>query len=440
MLTSLLNDLAELPDPGLLVLDDYHLVRSPEIHAVLTFLLDHLPPALHLVIATREDPPLPLPRLRVRGQLSEVRAADLRFTDEEAGEFLGESMGLRLRADQVDALVERTEGWAAGLQLAGLALRSRPDPAAFVAAFAGSQRLVADYLTAEVLDTLPESRRRFLLTTSVLDRLCAPLCDALLAPDGEASNAPRSGTSDSQMVLEELERANLFLVPLDDEGVWYRYHHLLSDALRVRLGREVGVDGTAALHRRAGAWLGRAGLLPEAIEHALIGRAFEEATSWIEALTPMLLAGSGNHRTLATWLSALPEAVVRTRPRLCLAQAWLLLPHFQLAPAAAWAEAAARAVPEAHDVDSVFLIRVWGSRNRVAAPFGSPSDSRQRLIHIMRLRVPTKRHAGYAVLLPQRAPTWPHSGRPRSRRRLVPGRNRPWWTCRRPTRPSSPPA
>jgi LuxR family maltose regulon positive regulatory protein len=212
VVTGLVNDLTALPAPGLLVLDDYHLVRAPDVHAAVAFLLDHLPPTLHLVIASREDPPLPLPRLRARGQLTEVRAGDLGFNVEEAAAFLGQGMGLRLAEAQVAALVDRTEGWVAGLQLAGLALRDRPDQAAFVAAFAGGHRLVADYLLAEVLDRQPPSTRRFLLTTGVLDRLCAPLCDALLAP----------GADDSQGVLEELERANLFLVPLDDQRVWSR--------------------------------------------------------------------------------------------------------------------------------------------------------------------------------------------------------------------------
>jgi LuxR family maltose regulon positive regulatory protein len=338
VVTGLVNDLAALPAPGLLILDDYHVVRAPDVHAAVVFLLDHLPPTLHLVIASREDPPLPLPRLRARHQLTEVRAADLGFSLEEAAAFLGEGMGLRLAEEDVAALVERTEGWAAGLQLAGLALRDRPDPAAFVAAFTGGHRLVADYLLAEVLDRQPASTRRFLLATSVLDRLCAPLCDAV-APDA----------GDSQGVLEELERANLFLVPLDDERVWYRYHHLLADALRARLAREAGAGAAAELHRRAGAWFGREGLLPEAIGHALAGYAAEDAATWIEALMPSMFATMSIHQTLAAWLAALPEPVVRARPLLCLAQAWLLLHRVELEPAAAWIDAAGHALPAADD-------------------------------------------------------------------------------------------
>jgi LuxR family maltose regulon positive regulatory protein len=348
--TSLLNDLVALPAPGLLVLDDYHLVYAPDVHAAVAFLLDHLPPTLHLVIASREDPPLPLPRLRARRQLAEVRAADLGFDVEEAVAMLGAGMGLRLAEAQVAALVERTEGWVAGLQLAGLALRDRPDPAAFVAAFTGGHRLVADYLLAEVLDRQPPSTRRFLLATGVLDRLCAPLCDAVAAPGADG---------DSQEILEELERANLFLVPLDDERVWYRYHHLFADALRARLAREAGPDAAAALHRRAGAWFGREGLLPEAIHHALAAGATEDAARWIEALTPTLISRSAIHGSLEQWLASLPESVVRARPLLCLQRAMLLGYRFQMEAAATWVEAARQALPTAADGPPNAETRRW---------------------------------------------------------------------------------
>ena len=315
VVTGLVNDLAALPAPGLLVLDDYHLVRAPDVHEVVVFLLDHLPPALHLVMASREDPPLPLPRLRARHQLTEVRAADLGFSVEEATSFLGAGMGLALAETQVAALVERTEGWAAGLQLAGLALRDRPDPAAFVASFAGGHRLVADYLMAEVLDRQPAPTRRFLLTTGVLDRLCAPLCDTLLA-SADAPDASRPAAGDSQGVLEELERANLFLVPLDDERVWYRYHHLFADALRARLAREAGPEAAAALHRRASGWFGREGLLPEAIGHALAGDAAEDAATWIEALGALDVRDHG-HPPDAGGLAGGPARAGRRASRCC---------------------------------------------------------------------------------------------------------------------------
>jgi LuxR family maltose regulon positive regulatory protein len=278
----------------------------------------------------------------------EVRAADLSFNVEEAAAFLRAGMGLRLTEQQVAALVERTEGWAAGLQLAGLALRDRTDPTAFVDAFTGSHRLVADYLMAEVLEHQPASVRRFLLVTSVLDRLCAPLCDALLVADPNSADAS-SPAIGSQQVLEELEAANLFLVPLDDDRMWYRYHHLFADALRGRLAREAGPDAAASLHKQASVWFGRQGLLPEAIGHALAANAVEDAATWIEALLPSIFATMSIHQALADWLPALPEPVVRTRPLLCLTRAWLLIHRVQLEPAAAWVEAAAEALTAMDD-------------------------------------------------------------------------------------------
>jgi ATP/maltotriose-dependent transcriptional regulator MalT len=343
VLTTLVNDIAALPGRALLVLDDYHLVREPAVYTAIEFFLNHLPPPLHMTIATREDPPLPLPRLRASRQIIEVRAADLSFNVEEAAAFLGAGMGLRLTEQQVAALVERTEGWAAGLQLAGLALRDRNDPAAFVDAFTGGHRLVVDYLMAEVLERQRVPVRRFLLVTSVLNRLCAPLCDALLAADrdsGEASPAIRS-----QQLLEELEGANLFLVPLDDDRVWYRYHHLFADALRGRLAREAGPGAPALLHRQASVWFGGQGLLPEAISHALAADAVEDAATWIEALMPSMFITMSIHQALADWLAALPDPVVRSRPLLCLTQAWLLIHRVELEAAAAWVEAATAALP-----------------------------------------------------------------------------------------------
>jgi LuxR family transcriptional regulator, maltose regulon positive regulatory protein len=343
VLTTLINDIAALPGRALLVLDDYHLVREPAIYTAIEFLLNHLPPTLHLTIATREDPALPLPRLRASRQIVEVRAADLSFNVEEAAAFLGAGMGLRLTEQQVAALVERTEGWAAGLQLAGLALRDRNDPATFVEAFTGGHRLVVDYLMAEVLERQPVPVRRFLLVTSVLNRLCAPLCDALLAADRDSADALPAIRS--QHLLEELEGANLFLVPLDDDRTWYRYHHLFADALRGRLAREAGPDAVALLHRQASVWFGGQGLLPEAISHALAADAVEDAASWIEALMPSMFVTMSIHQALADWLGTLPDPVVRSRPLLCLTQAWLLIHRVELEAAAAWVEAAAAALP-----------------------------------------------------------------------------------------------
>jgi LuxR family maltose regulon positive regulatory protein len=331
VLTSLLNDLIALPEPCLLVLDDYHVVRAPAIHQALAFLVEHLPPAIHLVIATREDPPLPLPRLRARGQLTEVRLDDLRFTKEEATSFLATAARLRLPGELVTALVEKTEGWAAGLQLAALALRDRADAAAFVAAFAGSHRLVADYLTTEVLERQPAATRRFLLITCVLDRLCAPLCDALLAANGEATpTAP-----DSQAVLEELERANLFLVPLDDEQRWYRYHHLFADALRARLAREAGAGAVADIHRRASRWFERQGLESEAVQHALAAGDGALAARLIRPFARHMQA-HGQMTTLLGWLSALPDDELKLHPDLAVIYAWGLAITGQVLTADYW--------------------------------------------------------------------------------------------------------
>ena len=368
VLTSLINDLAGLPEPCLLALDDYHLVRAPAVHEALVFLLEHLPPAVHLVIATREDPPLPLPRLRARGELTEVRAGDLRFTSDEATRFFSDSLGLGLSNEQVATLVERTEGWAAGLQLAGLALRDRPDPAAFVAAFAHGHRLAADYLMSEVLERQPPAIQRFLLATSVLDRFCTPLCDALLAPDDAAADAP--AVASSQQVLAALEKSNLFLVPLDDEQRWFRYHHLFADALRARLAREAD-DSACSVHRRAGAWFAGQDLLPEAIQHALAAGALDDAADWIERLTPTVFADSSIHRLLDEWLAALPEPLLLARPRLCLGRAWLLLNRFPLTPAQVWVDAAVRALPRETTDDVRQLRGAVAATRAYLATFGS---------------------------------------------------------------------
>ncbi|HEY1292090.1 MAG TPA: LuxR C-terminal-related transcriptional regulator [Chloroflexota bacterium] len=337
VLTRVLNELATDGKAGLLVLDDYHLVRESSIHHAVQFLLDNLPPNMRLVIATREDPPLPLPRLRGRGQLTELRGVDLNFTADEAATFLNQRVGVRLTREQLASVAERIEGWAAGLQLAVLALRDRDDPAAFLAAFAGSQRLVADYLTAEVLDRQSPAIRRFLLASSVLHRICAPLCDVLL------TGFPETFERDSQHVLEELERTNVFLVPLDEEQHWYRYHHLFADALRARLAREAGDATTRVLHERASAWFEQNGLLGEAIEHALSAGAVDRAADLIERAAP---ATSFTHvlGSLNGWLSAIPAAVVETRPALALPDAWRFIQAGDAALVERRLEAAERAL------------------------------------------------------------------------------------------------
>ncbi|MDQ6648828.1 MAG: LuxR C-terminal-related transcriptional regulator [Actinomycetota bacterium] len=286
-----------------LVLDDYHAIGASDIHEAVTFLLDHLPECLHLVLATRSDPPLPLARLRSRGQLTEVRAADLRFTPAEAREFLNQAMGLDLTQADVDALEERTEGWIAGLQLAALSLRGiseRGQVAAFIEAFTGSNRFVIDYLADEVLARQPATVRDFLLETAVLDRLTGPLCDAV------------TGRADGATMLEDLERSNLFLVPLDTQRVWYRYHHLFVDVLRVRLLAE-HPELVPALHDRASGWFASRGLVEDAVRHALAAEDFARAAYLMEEALPELRRARQD-RLMLTWARSLPESVVRRSP------------------------------------------------------------------------------------------------------------------------------
>ena len=347
------------------------------MHAAVTFLVDHLPPDLHLVIASREDPPLPLPRLRARAQLVELRAAELGFTVAEATEFLGDRMGLQLTATEIVALVERTEGWAAGLQMAALALRDRPDPGRFVADFAGGHRLVADYLSEEVLARQPARIRRFMAATTVLDRLCAPLCDALLSGDRDDAEAPEI---DSRQLLAELDRGNLFLVPLDDERTWYRYHHLFADTLRARLRHDIDPARRAELHRRASAWFGAQRLLPEAIAHALAGGAVDAAATWIETLTPVMFASMDIQAAMDAWLDALPEPLRRSRPMLALAHAWLMIYRLQIGSAAMWVQAAAQALPEDDRPGSVRTRGCVGAFQAMLATLGpqpSAADARR---------------------------------------------------------------
>ena len=306
VVASLLNDLAARPDADdvVLVLDDYHLVESLDVHESMLFLVEHLPPQLHLVVVTRADPPWPLSRLRARGELLEVRAADLRFTADEAAAYLNDVMGLDLTAADVDALEGRTEGWIAALQLAALSLQGRDDPASFIAGFAGDDRFVVDYLVDEVLDRQPDDIRTFLLETSILGRLTASLCAAV------------TGRSDAKATLATLERSNLFLVSLDDRRQWYRYHHLFGDVLRSRLVDE-GPDRAAELHRRASDWFETHDDRPEAIRHALAAEDFPRAAELVELAIPGLRQ-TRQDATQRAWLDALPPEVFENRPVLAL--------------------------------------------------------------------------------------------------------------------------
>jgi LuxR family transcriptional regulator, maltose regulon positive regulatory protein len=318
LVTAVVNELGAQPGDGevLLVLDDYHLVDSGPVHDSVAFLLENLPPSLRVVISSRADPPLPLARLRARGQLAALRAADLRFTSEEAAALLAESAGPGLPGPAVAALTDRTEGWAAGLQLAALSLRGHADPAGFVAAFSGSHRFVLDYLADEVLAGQTGQVREFLLETSVLQRLSGELCDAV------------TGKGGSQTMLEDIERAGLFLVPLDEVRGWWRYHHLFADLLRSRL--EAEQPGRAqALNRAAAAWCEDHDLADDAVRHALAAGDAAWAARLVERHVETLL-GRGEGATLRRWLSALPPESVRRRPRLYLAQAYGAAMGFQL--------------------------------------------------------------------------------------------------------------
>src|SRR5215475_6136184 len=316
VVTALVNELADRPPAGraLLVLDDYHLIGAQQVHASVQFLLGHLPPGLHLVLATRSDPPLRLSRLRARGEFTELRAGDLRFTEAEAAALLRGAAGAAapgLTGAAVEALTAKTEGWAAGLRLAGLSLQSQSDPAAFVAAFSGSHRYVLDYLAEEVLDRQDPRVREFLLETSVLDRLSGDLCDAV------------TGGSGGQAMLERIERAGLFLLPLDEVGGWWRYHHLFAGLLQGRL--RAGQPGRAqALHRAAAAWHAQRGLADDAIRHAVAAGEPALAADLVEQHFDTAYF-TGENATLQRWLSSLPAEGARPRPRLNLARAFLAL-------------------------------------------------------------------------------------------------------------------
>jgi LuxR family maltose regulon positive regulatory protein len=329
LVTSLINDVAEHSVPLALVLDDYHMIEDDTIHRSLGFLLDHLPPQLHVVIITRADPPLSLPRRRGRAEVTEIRAVDLSFTREEAAAFLNTCMNLALSPDDVSALEERTEGWIVGLQMAALSLQGRPDKGDFVAAFAGDSRYVGDYLVEEVLHRQPEYVQDFLLRTSILGRLCSSLCDAVLCRkaggqerEGELSSVsphPKSSAS-SQEILEHLDRARLFLVPLDDCRKWYRYHHLFADLLRSRLQRSGGAGEIAALHLRASAWYESEGSVSEAVSHAL-DSGDEQYAADLVARHWQDMFHRGDQGPLREWIEALPEGVVRANPALGIAYA-----------------------------------------------------------------------------------------------------------------------
>ena len=300
VLGTVLNDLSAISNDVVIVLDDYHLIEARAVHDGMAFLLERLPAQLHLVLATRADPPLQLARSRGRGELLEIRATDLRFTTDEAAAYLNVVTGITLTAQDVAALERRTEGWITAIQLAALSMQGRDDIPGFIASFAGDDRYIVDYLVEEVLQRQPADRRSFLLETSILSRLNGPLCEAVTGRGGGGAT------------LEALEHGNLFLFPLDDRRQWYRYHHLFADVLQARLLDEQP-DDLAELHRRASDWCEQNGERSEAIRHAMAGKQFDRAAELVELAMPALRQAR-HDATLHDWLQALPDEVIRVRP------------------------------------------------------------------------------------------------------------------------------
>jgi LuxR family transcriptional regulator, maltose regulon positive regulatory protein len=312
ILTAILNEIAAVPDDFILVLDDYHEVDSKPVDDALTFFIEHLPPQMHLVITTREDPALPLPRLRARAKLTEIRAADLRFTPSEATDFLNRAMDLDLSVAEIAALETRTEGWIAGLQLSALSMQGQKDSAGFINSLTGTHRFVLDYLIEEVLQQQPQKIQDFLLCTSILNRMCGPLCDAVL-PD-----------SSGQENLEYIERANLFVFPLDNERHWYRYHPLFADLLRHRLGQDKAPEEIAQYHICASEWYEKKGDKAEAFRHLMAAKEFNRAAGLAETSWQAMHESFQSSAWLG-WVKGLPEELIRSRPVLCTQIAWAFM-------------------------------------------------------------------------------------------------------------------
>jgi LuxR family maltose regulon positive regulatory protein len=318
LLTRLVNEIEVISDKFITVLDDYHLIKSKPVHDVLNFLIEYLPPTMHLVIAGRTDPPLPLSRLRVQRELSEIRTPDLRFTEAEVAVFLNDLMGFDLSSEDIATLKARTEGWVASLQLAVLSMHGREDWHEFITAFSGSHRYIIDYLVDEVMTRHPQEVQSFLRQTSILERFCAPLCDAVISEEGLGEKG----------IIDYLDRSNLFLIPLDDHREWYRYHHLFGDFLLQRF-REEEPELIPKLHRRASQWYETEGLMDEAIRHALAAGDMERATRLVDAIAASLVVRKRSHKVLK-WVDQLPPDLRQNYPMLCIWHAWGLVSRFQL--------------------------------------------------------------------------------------------------------------
>ena len=384
-LDGLINNLSALDDSILLVLDDYHLISNPKIHEALEYFLDHQPVQVHLAITTREDPPFPLARMRARGQMTEIRAHDLRFTPEEAGQFFNQSMKLHLTPQSVDDLEKRTEGWAVGLQLAGLALQSLPDPQKFIETFRGSHRYVLDYLAEEVLRQQGEEVRRFLAQTSVLERLNASLCNAL------------TERSDSQTVLTRLEQSNLFIIPLDNERDWYRYHHLFADYLRTELNKSEAAD----LFKKSALWHEENDLVHEAVKYALASADADFAADVIErALDRHSTWSGGNVALLSSWLDVLPPQVFQSRPRLGLnsSRVLYLSGRFELAEQRInQTEQTLKSLPDTPELEQMLALAAL-YRGSIAAVHGDCEQAIEQ-ITFAQSRIPRENHLAHARAL-----------------------------------------
>ena len=383
VLPTLLNDLDTIARPVVLILDDYHLVASRAVHEQLAFFISRLPANLHLVLATRSDPLLPLARLRASGDLAELRTDDLRFGASEAHDLLNKVLGLNLAEADIHLLHQRTEGWAAGLYLAALSLAGRADSAAFIKTFAGDNRHIVDYLMAEVLDGQPPQLRSFLLRTSILGRLSGALCDAMLQTSGSAT------------VLEEIERENLFLVPLDMSRQWYRYHQLFGELLRTELRRSEP-DVVADLHRRAASWLEGQGLIDEALRHLIaagdIARSADLiAADWFDEFK------GGGLSTISGYLDLLPEETVLQDPRLCVARAWIALSVGQLDDAAEWIEAVEAESPGDGDGISAQVVVLQAVHSFKTAEIAAALETARRAITLNLGEAPPGRSSAYCI-------------------------------------------
>jgi LuxR family maltose regulon positive regulatory protein len=353
VLTHIINAIVALPDSVILVLDDYHIIHTPAIHQQITFLLEHQPAQMHLVLVSREDPLLPIARLRARGEVVEVRQQELRFTFQECADFLQLVMGMRLGVGDISALERRTEGWIVGLQLAALSMQGRGDLTGFIQAFTGSNRFILDYLIEEVFERQTDEVKDFLLKTSILENLTASLCEAV------------AGNSTSQELLGNLEQANLFIVPLDQSRSWYRYHHLFSELLRHRLGASHS-NLESELHQRASRWFESEGMLTEAIQHALAAQDWERAARLIDSACAGFLK-RGEVLTVVGWFQSLPEAMLLSNPKLCFDYCWPLLlagQYEKAAPLLEGVEQAAKDIP-------VFLGEVYAAQAFLARGVGN---------------------------------------------------------------------